>query len=391
MSQPFAYVFNETLLVVRRRLKEEALDLLETVPIPEDLREDLTFEVLIFRSDLPQGGESPPLPRVLGTYQPAPHRIGISHALVLGDREALLQEVLRHELAHLCAWVVENADGHGAEFHRWCDLFRIPRRAQCPVDEVGEAQTQEQQRLALRVRKLFALAESPHREEATEALRKANELIQRYNLSLIPETGEAGAEEDLIGVELWRGGNTPIEVKLISGILGDFFGVYPLLERENGATVLMGYGSVATTEVASYVFAYLLRVSSELWSQYRRERGPSRKKRERISFFIGLFRGFRTTLNTVSSSGSPAPTASAATTPAATTSAAEVAIAQRQALSTKVRELVWDNSDGFRRRGGISYNRGEAYAAGEDMGSTMDLRPGLRGAKHHTPPPRLLP
>ncbi len=385
MSYPFVYLYSETLAIVRRRLKIEAMALLEAAPIPEDLRDDLLFEVLIFRSNLPPHQpvaphrESPVLPRVLGTYQPSPHRIGISDALLSGDREPLLQEVLRHELAHLCAWVVDNAEGHGAAFHRWCDVFDIPRRAQCPVDERGEQETLKQQRVALRVRKLFALAESPHREEATEALRKANELIQRYNLSLIPEDSATPGAEELTGVELWRGGNTPVEIKLISSILGDYFWVYPLLEREHGATVLMCYGSAGATEVASYVFTYLLRVSRDLWKQYRRENGTAGKRRERISFYVGLFRGFRTTL-------APSKLPGERTT---ATTAAEVTIAHRDALGTMVRELVWDSSADFhQRRGGITYQPGSAYAAGTDMGNKLSLHPGLRQGTDQ--PPRLL-
>lgn len=321
--------------------------------------------------------------RVLGSFQAAPHRIAISEELVRGDQEALLQEVLRHEMAHLCAWVYDGEGGHGPAFRRWCRTFGIPGRATCPVAEDGFASTsQAAERLATRVRKLLALGASPHLKEAQEAVRKANELIRRYNLVLLDESGGEGGEGgrvgdsgegDLQGVQVWHGKRTPVEVKLISRILGEHFCVYPLFERESGGAALMLYGGAGSLEVAEYVFSYLLRLAGQLWQADRRGR--------RLSFMVGLFRGFEETL--VRGKGKRAPL-----------SDGHALVALRADIARRTAKLAWDEPRRLVSGGGTRYYQDSTFRRGQAAGRRLSLRPGVGGHRDdggRADPRRFLP
>lgn len=387
------FLYSDTLNLIRERLQQQAQDILRSYGV---FRGALpAFQVLIFR-----GGR-----RLLGFYQPQPHRICIREALVYGNYEPILGHVLRHELAHLAAYVHDGELAHGPAFRRWCSRLEIPGAAGCRLEGVLDDHTatrlisndtvQELQpaarRLAARVRKLLALGSSPNQHEAELATAKANQLLQQYNLNLL------GAQEphelQLHAVEAWAGKRLGSEVKIISGLLGEFFFVFPLIEPGDGTRRLLLYGEEANIEIAEYVFEYLMRVFHEL----RREHGVGRASGGgEVAFYAGLGEGLGKKLRAAQAAGlaaaSEAPPESRF--PNNSQAPARPNTAEREGALTTVKHrneeltsrLVFGGELRVQRGRGSRYHKNDIFSAGLKAGARIAIHPGLKG---NLRPPRL--
>lgn len=382
------FLYSETLLVVRRRLQIQGMETLRSVMNSGDIP---PFTVLIFRSAARETGK-----RVLGTFQTDPLRIAVHEALVHGDREALLDEVLRHELAHLAAWTVDGHMGHGPPFRRWCRLLGIPERATCgPPDDdpvgAGEEDETRREQLGARVRKLLALGSSPHPEEAREAVRKANELILRHNLHIL----ESAADEDLQtpggsvleGARVWTGRRTPVEVKLIAGLLGEFFGVYPLFERGNREGHLMLYGNRESLDVAEYLFTTLHRLALNHWHIHRSHHRKNGTLRDRTSFLVGYFEGYRETLSREHPGGA-GHSGKGHSGRGHSDGGRSALVALRGELEQQVARVVHTDRVHRRTMRGTRYQRTPSWEGGLAAGRRTSVSPGVKDFRG-TPPPQL--
>ncbi|MFN2311007.1 MAG: SprT-like domain-containing protein [Spirochaetia bacterium] len=391
MTERERFLYSDTLNLIRARLQQQAQDILRSYRVFRD--PPPAFEVLIFR-----GGR-----RLLGFYQPQPHRICIREALVYGNHEAILGHVLRHELAHLAAYQHDGELRHGPAFRRWCSRLEIPGAAGCRLEGVLDNDTaaallendtaRELQpaarRLAARVRKLLALGSSPNQHEAELATAKANQLLQQYNLNLL---GNQDPEElRLHAVEVWAGKRLGSEVKTISGLLGEFFFVFPLIEPGEGSRRLLLYGEEANIEIAEYVFEYLLRVFQEL----RREHGVGRAHGGgEVAFYAGLGEGLSRKLRTAQASdlaatsaapgappGGGAPSATPGAPPAqrgnADTAAALMSVRHRTEELTS--RLVFAGELRIQRGRGSRYSKNDIFSAGLKAGARISIHPGLKG------------
>ncbi len=399
MTEREQFLYSETLNLIRARLQQQAQDILRSYRV---FRDPLpTFQVLIFR-----GGR-----RLLGFYQPLPHRICIREALVYGNHEAILAHVLRHELAHLAAYQHDGELSHGPAFRRWCSRLEIPGAAGCRLEGVLDSDTAaalidhsaarelqpEARRLAARVRKLLALGSSPNQHEAELAAAKANQLLQQYNLNLLG-THEP-QEFCLHAVEVWTGKRLGSEIKVISSLLGEFFFVFPLIEPGEGSRRLLIYGEEANIEIAEYVFEYLLRVFREL----RREHGVGRANGGgEVAFYAGLGEGLGKKLRAAQAAdlGSPGDTPAAARHASVTdrpmtgvphsakgvnTAAALVRIRKRTEELTS--HLVFKGELRIQRGRGSRYRKNDIFSAGLKAGARISIHPGLKG---DSGPPRRL-
>ncbi len=377
VSERERFLYSDTLNLIRGRLQQQAQDILRSYrvfrdPVPP-------FQVLIFR-----GGR-----RLLGFYQPEPHRICVREALVYGNHEAILGHVLRHELAHFAAYHHDSELGHGPAFRRWCSRLEIPGSAGCRLEGVLEGDSATRlihddtarelqpaaRRLASRVRKLLALGSSPNQHEAELATAKANQLLQQYNLSLL---GAQNPDDlQLHAVEAWAGKRLGSEVKIISGLLGEFFFVFPLIEPGDSQRRLLLYGTEANIEIAEYVFEYLLRVFREL----RREHGVGRASGGgEVAFYAGLGEGLGHKLRASRTGQQESATAESV--------ALETAlISVRQETEEHTSRLVFGGKLRVQRGRGSRYRKNEIFSAGLKAGANISIHPGLQG---HLRPRRLL-
>jgi hypothetical protein len=187
---------------------------------------------------------------------------------------------------------VHHGAPHGEEFQRACrllDLDLSPRR-------VRERPAAEQ-RVLDKVRKLLNLAESPNPHEAQAAAAAANRLLLRFNLST-GDTREPNAHAfRWIGTPVAR---VPLEKKLLSGILQDFFFVRCIWVSTREAvsdrpvTVLEVVGRHHNLDIAEYAHDYIEQSLDRLWERYGAELEPEQGRRKaRHDYRSGVLIGFR--------------------------------------------------------------------------------------------------
>jgi hypothetical protein len=144
-----------------------------------------------------------------------------------------------------------------------------------------------------RIRKLFALAGSSNQHEAEAAMKRAHELMLRYNIEQLPIVHEFEIRH--LG-EPRRRANV-VEAEIV-GLLSELFFVeviaIPVYVPRTGAhgRVYEIAGTLANVEMASHVYAFLLSTCERLWRENRAD-ARVRSGRDRVSYQTGVIRGFR--------------------------------------------------------------------------------------------------
>ena len=223
-----------------------------------------------------------------GAWIRATRRLELARTLVLERSWPEVIGVLQHEMAHQFVDEVLHAHdetAHGETFRRVCDERGIDGKAAgAPVAAAGA----EVDRVLDRIRKLLALAGSANQHEAEIAMRRAHELMLRYN---IEHAAQRTYEVRHLGDPQKRGNRVEAD---IASLLGAFFfvkviriPVYLPREGKRGAVYEIA-GTHANVEMASHVYAFLGATAARLWDEHRREH----RGRDRLSYQCGVVRGF---------------------------------------------------------------------------------------------------
>lgn len=296
----------------------------------------------------------------LGRWVSATRTLALSWKLVLDRPWGEVVAVLEHEVAHQYVdevLGVRDETAHGETFRRVCAERGIDARAAgAPADSGAEEPA-----VVRRIRKLLALADSPHEAEARSAMNAAYKLMLKHNVAVaqaaapqryvVRQVGETKSRHD--GYE-----------HVLCGILsGHFFvelTIIPAFDAVRGkkATMFEVVGTPENVEIACWVWEFLVHTGERLWRAHRVAHGV-RGDRERRTFLEGLMTGFREKLE------------------------GEGAKAERE------EGLVWVGDaglDGFvrsrwpRRSGGTRYlsGRGAAHEAGRQAGREIVLRKPIR-------------
>jgi hypothetical protein len=237
-----------------------------------------------------------------GQWVAAQRRITLSRRLVFEHSWDSVREVLRHEMAHQFVDEVIRAVGeppHGPAFRRACDRLRADPRASGELPPLDERLRQgkleaEADRILVRVRKLFALADSANSHEAESAMRKAHQLIARHNLDRIRESRPRDFITAFVGRPALRRFR---EEYALGGLLQDFYGVQGIyvpafvLEKGKMGRVLEISGTAANVRTAAYVFDFVRGHIDRRWADYNRGRRLNRHRK--TDFALGLIQGFR--------------------------------------------------------------------------------------------------
>jgi hypothetical protein len=226
----------------------------------------------------------------LGAWHADTRTISLQRAFVRSAPWLATLEVLKHEMAHQYvheALSVRGETAHGPAFQEVCGRLGIDARA----SGAPEAQpSEDEERLARRIRKLLALAESPNAQEAESAMNMARKLLLQHNLEVTP----AGYGFRQLGAPLAR---LPLSARLLANLLGSHFFVdviwVPALDPETGAEgkVLEVLGSPGNLDMAVYVHGFVQETAWRLWKAHRL-RARVHGERERERFTAGVIRGF---------------------------------------------------------------------------------------------------
>jgi hypothetical protein len=311
----------------------------------------------------------------LGQWTRADRTIELGRTLVREQPWGVVVEVLKHEMAHQYADEVLGAQGetaHGAAFRHGCRKLGIdPAASGLPT--VDEKLPEEEVRVLGRIAKLLALADSPNRPEAESAMREAQRLMLKYNLSAAAKRETAAYGFRHLGEP---SGRIQGHQRQLAQILGSHFfveAIWVSVHRPltgKAGTVLEVCGTPANLEMAAHVHDFLLATAERLWREHKRLQRVASDQLRR-SYLVGVMRGFEEKLSS-------------------------------QAREHQQAGLVWVGDAGLRDFLRQRYPRQQlqrtasrthpgAYAAGQQAGRTIVLHRPLASSTGSSGSPRLLP
>jgi hypothetical protein len=236
-----------------------------------------------------------PTERQLGRWVPETRTIELSRPLVLREPWGVVVEVLKHEMAHQYVSEVlgeREETAHGPRFRAVCEKLGIDPTA-TGLPAVTEEQKAESAKVADRIARLLALAESPNVHEAEAAMAAAHKLLLKHNLELRDMRASRGYVWKHLGAPT---GRTTEAERVLSLLLGRHFfveaiwvPVYRPIEGKRGS-VLEICGSPDNVEIAEYVHGYLVQTAERLWREHKAEHGI-RGDRDRRTFLAGVMSG----------------------------------------------------------------------------------------------------
>lgn len=233
----------------------------------------------------------------LGRWIEATRTIELSRPLVLEQPWGVVVEVLKHEMAH--QYTVEilgerDETPHGPRFRAVCARLGIDAAASgMPVPKRGADEGGEHSRVAERIARLLALAESPNVHEAEAAMAAAQRLLLKHNIEVRAARTARGYAWKHLGQPT---GRTTEAERVLSLILGKHFFVEaiwvpvyrPLLGKRG--SVLEICGTPENVEIAEYVHGYLVATASRLWQEHKEAHGI-RSDRDRRTYLAGVMTG----------------------------------------------------------------------------------------------------
>jgi len=245
----------------------------------------------------------------LGSWHSDSRTIKISSYLILHHSWTITLNVMKHEMAHqICSEIFNSCEvAHGPAFQKACALLGVPHEYRSASGDLPETikhlntetkEITEGRRFLNRVEKLLALAQSANENEASLAMQKANELIEKYNLKIWENNTTCLYSCAIINrkkkrIEGWQ--------RKICLILRDFFFVKtihsnlydPLVDQTHKTIELLGTEENVT--VAEYCYSFLENQLTCLWNTNRNKFNNSART-EKNSYYHGVLAGFYDTL-----------------------------------------------------------------------------------------------
>jgi hypothetical protein len=236
--------------------------------------------------------------RRLGQWDPGKREVGLSRGFVLNHPWEAVREVLHHEMAHQLAHEVLGGVGetaHGQAFRQACRLLRIEPDATGKYERIEDAVSADaSDRILLKIKKLFALAESPNPHEAEAAMVKAHQLIARHNIDLLALNKQRRFVSCLAGRAALR--HTRDHYAL-ANLIQDFYFVQGIwvpvyvLEKGKMGRVLELSGTAENVDMASYVYDYITHYIDSRWRTFNDGNGNGRRRK--VDYALGVLDGFR--------------------------------------------------------------------------------------------------
>ena len=136
--------------------------------------------------------------KTVGLWSDKNKTLSISNYLIKNEVWDIVLEVLKHEMAHqYVSEFYNNADRHGKFFKKACKILGVHQTfvsARANYNEKLQAfkgdLPADAQKMIKKVEKLMALGKSSNEAEAQSASRKANYLLNKYNLQQINNRDE---------------------------------------------------------------------------------------------------------------------------------------------------------------------------------------------------------
>jgi hypothetical protein len=216
--------------------------------------------------------------------------------------------VFKHEMAHqIVTDLFHGADGHGPRFEKACNMIGVPHdfrgaRGDLPRKVLNFREKEidsESVRILEKVRKLLSLARSRNEHEAFLSMKKANELIEKYNIGRIEQDKASQCVYAIISHKKKRIQNYQRRICLI--LMEHFFVdvvyscLYDATDCQTYKTIEL-LGTVENVRMAEYVYYFLLNQMEVLWKIHR-GKTAGRAARNKRSYRLGVLKGFHDKLD----------------------------------------------------------------------------------------------
>lgn len=283
-------IFNETLLAFKKRLLIKAKSILKNECL-----------VSVGRTRFKIQGYTYPLqivifehPNKLGYFEYDSLLIGINRDLLFVQDQKIVDNILRHELAHYLLVILHGHQDqvHGKKYRHLCQTYGWGKEvysAKIDRNELlrPEVVDQKTKLLMEKVKKLLKLGSSNNSHEAKLATEKANELLLKYNLQKAQTKIE---EEDYYLKSAFSQKRRSTKLEVLYDIVSGFF-VKPVISYTKNEVRLDLFGTKSNIEFAEYVVSFLNFELERLWEKAKKELGY-RGIRQKNSFFKGIAQGF---------------------------------------------------------------------------------------------------
>lgn len=232
-------------------------------------------------------------PGVLGIWVRETREIRIQRRMACEEPWGVVEEVLKHEMAHqFVDEVLGKLDetAHGPAFRKVCEERAIdPGAAGLP-----RAAAEAQSRVFERVSKLLALAGSANQHEAETAMAKAQELMRAHNVEAVQARTQRRYHFERLGTPTRR---VHEPARWLARIIADHFFVEVIWVQVYlpyqgvRAQVLEACGAPENLAIAAYVHAFLEQTAERLWREHK---GTGKVRgQDRLRFITGVMRGFK--------------------------------------------------------------------------------------------------
>jgi uncharacterized protein YoaH (UPF0181 family) len=239
----------------------------------------------------------------LGWWNSKTKTISISSHLIKTEVWDIVLEVLKHEMAHqYVSKFYDDADIHGKYFKLACKKLGVHKAFVAGgkdyyqrLQEFKGDLPADAQKMLRKVEKLMALGQSSNEAEAQAASRKANYLLNKYNLQRI-NTGDDDPDIKYRTICHKKKRIESIQKALLS-ILRDYYYVNCVTSQTYHAQDDTAYRSLVLIGreealiVAEYVYHFLLDTGQALWQVFKKKQGA--KRSEKVSFDMGFTAGIR--------------------------------------------------------------------------------------------------
>ena len=240
---------------------------------------------------------------IWGSWNSHIRTIKISAELIVQHSWDTVINILKHEMAHQAVVeIFEQNEAHGRYFQKACDLLGVPSEfrgsgGDIPRDiteSIDQKLFNENRNIYLKVKKLLSLAQSKNEHESLLAMKKANELMHKYNIERIELSRKSEYIYKIINLKRKRLENYH---RKISMILTDHFFVdivyaylYDAKTLETHRTMEL-VGTAENVLIADYVYHFLMYKINYLWEKHKMESGVRGYKKK--SYWLGVLEGFR--------------------------------------------------------------------------------------------------
>ena len=241
----------------------------------------------------------------LGYWSGKKQEICMNRDFVLNHPWDSIRDVLRHEIAHQLAYQGmggKREKPHGPSFQRACHILRADPGASGKYKTLQErlerGETDENDKILVKVKKLMALAQSKNSHEAEAAMIKAHALVKKYNIDLLAHKPDRNFISVFVGKPALRHLR---EYYQLSHLLMDYYfvdGIWiPAYVMEKGkmGRVLEISGTAYNIKISGYVHDFVQRFIDARWLEYNRDKKLNRYRK--TDFAIGIIQGFREKLD----------------------------------------------------------------------------------------------